>query len=247
MRVAAFMSGSGTNIRRVLELERQLIEEEGQSPFNVTLIFSDDPTSKAQKIAHEYGITCVVNDLQALCAAREKPITDMDVRREYDEQTAELLADRQIGVYVCGGYMRRITAPLLQQFLGINVHPADLAIRGAEGPRYTGDRAVARAIRAGENHLRSSTHVVEDRPDHGRLLMRSRQLPVTLPEGFDPNDKDLVRRVADEHQSRLKEVGDWAIFPATIMYVAQGYFSQDSGGKLYFQEKPIPSGFILED
>jgi folate-dependent phosphoribosylglycinamide formyltransferase PurN len=58
MRVAAFMSGAGTNIRKVISLERQLRNQESRSPFEVIFIFSDRSDGKCQgeRIAHENGV-----------------------------------------------------------------------------------------------------------------------------------------------------------------------------------------------
>ena len=39
MRVAAFMSGSGTNIMKLIELEKRLKAEEGAAPFQVLFVF----------------------------------------------------------------------------------------------------------------------------------------------------------------------------------------------------------------
>ena len=53
MRVGAFMSGSGTNILRLLERERSLQSMEGASPFQIAFIFSDraDGTCQGERIA----------------------------------------------------------------------------------------------------------------------------------------------------------------------------------------------------
>ena len=39
LRVAAFMSGSGTNIMRLLEYEKRLKAREGKAPFETIFIF----------------------------------------------------------------------------------------------------------------------------------------------------------------------------------------------------------------
>jgi phosphoribosylglycinamide formyltransferase-1 len=41
MKVAAFMSGSGSNIKMLLKREKELIQAKGHSPFHVVFIFSD--------------------------------------------------------------------------------------------------------------------------------------------------------------------------------------------------------------
>lgn len=59
-------------------------------------------------------------------------------------------------------------------------------------------------------------------------------------ELFKPLNKE------DKHQNRLKEIGDWVIFPRTLEFLADGRYSQDDQRKLYFDGKEIPQGVRLE-
>ncbi|MFX1294709.1 MAG: hypothetical protein ACFFD2_07625, partial [Promethearchaeota archaeon] len=57
MRVAGFMSGSGTNIRKILEKEHELKQKEGSSPYELVFLFSDVADSskcRIREIAEEY-------------------------------------------------------------------------------------------------------------------------------------------------------------------------------------------------
>ncbi|MBN1771758.1 MAG: hypothetical protein JXB32_10885, partial [Deltaproteobacteria bacterium] len=144
------------------------------------------------------------------------------------------------------GYMSVATAPLLEAFLGINVHPADLSLERDGRRRYTGDRAVRDAILAGERELRSTTHIVEPVVDGGRLLAISPPVPIERPAGFDAADRNAVRRLAAEHQERLKRDGDWVVFPRTVEWLAAGRIAADESGALHFDGWPIPHGLRLE-
>ena len=66
MRVAGFMSGSGTNLIKLIELQRGLEKERGQSPFEVTFIFSDrgDGKSRGEQIALDAGIPYFSYDIR---------------------------------------------------------------------------------------------------------------------------------------------------------------------------------------
>lgn len=77
------------------------------------------------------------------------------------------------------------------------------------------------------------------------------QFDYAIEIGFLPGVTDNVgntarEAVSDQHQNRLKEIGDWVIFPRTLEYLADGRYSQDEQCNLYFDDKPIPQGLSLE-
>jgi len=128
----------------------------------------------------------------------------------------------------------------------VNVHPADLSILSPDGKRkYVGDHAVLDAISTGETTLRSSTLWTDQGVDTGPLLMVSDPLKVELPEPFDAllKDRDKLLSLVQEHQERLKEVGDWKIFPRTIEMIAQGRFALDEMNVVYVDGHPVPEGY----
>ena len=141
--------------------------------------------------------------------------------------------------------MSVVTAPLINAFLGINVHPADLSIEQKGKRTFTGDHAVRDAIAAGEKTIASSTHLIEEVVDQGRLLMISSPLDVIVKDEWDLSTSADLKEAESFNQERLKESGDWVIFPKTIEYIARGRFGQDESGQLYFDEKPIPKGLRL--
>jgi folate-dependent phosphoribosylglycinamide formyltransferase PurN len=132
---------------------------------------------------------------------------------------------------------------LINAFLGINVHPADLSIKNSDGTRkYTGDHAVRDAILAGEEYIRSSTHIIEEKVDYGKILLISAPLPIILPPNFDASNPEHVKEAEKFNQNRLKERGDWIIFPRTIKDVANGRYSTDEHGKLYYDTTLLSDG-----
>ena len=245
LRVVGLMSGSGTNIRRILERQRAIEKSEGRSPFEMVVIFSNDVRSKAPEIGRDFAVPVLLNDMRAWYDRRNANWRDLELRAEYDRETIRMLKPFRPKLAAFGGYMAVATAPLLEAYIGINVHPADLSIEVGKRRKYTGDHAVLDAILAGEKTIASTTHIVEAKVDMGRLLMISAPLPVTLPPGADITDNELAKRIADEHQDRLKEKGDWVIFPKSIEDIARGKFAQDKNGLLYYDGKPIPKGIRL--
>jgi folate-dependent phosphoribosylglycinamide formyltransferase PurN len=251
MRVAAFMSGSGTNIVKLLEREKKLKAEEGASPFRVIFIFSDrsDGASQGEKIAYEIGIPYVSYDIRAFHSLRglkRSAVTPegMAARQEFDRVAAKLVKAFDIDVIALGGYMSYTTLDRC-----VNVHPADLSILTPDGRRkYVGDHAVLDAIASGERHLRSSTLWTDQGVDTGPLLMVSDSVEVDLPEPLESllKDKAKLSRVADKHQQRLKEMGDWKIFPATLEMIARGRFAFDEDRRLYVDGRSVPKGYREE-
>jgi folate-dependent phosphoribosylglycinamide formyltransferase PurN len=248
MRVAGFMSGSGTNIVRVIELEKSLNAQEGASPFEVVFIFSDrsDGSCRGERIALERGIPYVSYDIRRFHRIRglKRSVNVPEgfaARREFDRVAQKLVECFEIDVVALGGYMSYTT---LQRC--VNVHPADLSIRTSTGERkYVGDHAVEDAIVAGEKSLRSTTIWTDRGVDTGPILMVSAPLPVELPEPLEAlkQDKERLAQTAGLHQERLKEAGDWRIFPKTLEMIARGRFALDGEGRVYVDGRPVPHGY----
>jgi folate-dependent phosphoribosylglycinamide formyltransferase PurN len=248
MRVAAFMSGSGTNILKLLEREKALRSSDGESPFEVVFLFSDrsDGSCQGERIAYENGLPYFSYDIRSFHRLRglERKMDTpegLSARKAYDATAQRLIKAFDIDVIALGGYMSYLT-------LGrcVNVHPADLSILTPEGRRrFVGDHAVLDAIEAGESVLRSSTLWTDQGVDTGPLLMVSRPLKVEVPEPLRSLRKNRARlvRVAKEHQQRLKEVGDWKIFPRTIEMIARGRFAFDKQNLVYVDGRPVPGGY----
>jgi folate-dependent phosphoribosylglycinamide formyltransferase PurN len=245
LRIAGLMSGSGSNLRRILERERALAAERGASPFRVVAIFSDTWGSKATELGRDFDLPVVVRDIAAFYAARGKPRRDMVLRAEFDATTVETLRPFQARAAAYAGYMSVATAPLIGEFLGVNVHPADLSVEEHGRRKFVGDHAVRDAILAGRKELRSTTHIIEPIVDGGRLLVISPPVPVAVPPGAVLTDKAVAKRVAQQHQERLKEAGDWVVFPRTLEWIADGRIAQDERGVLHFDGKPIPHGIRM--
>jgi len=251
MRVAAFMSGSGTNIIKILERQKELDQQFASSPFKVIFIFSDrsDGISRGEKIAYENGIPYFSYDINRFYSSRGLKKTcltkeGMEARREFDSIADRLVKAFDIDLICLAGYMSYLT---LKKCL--NVHPGDLSIVTDKGKRkYVGDHAVEDAIACGESCLRSSTILIDSGIDTGPLLMVSRPLEVRLPMPLEDilKDKDTFKKIVEDHQARLKEIGDWKILPLTLEMIARGRFSLDEHNTVYFDGKPIPSGYRLE-
>ncbi|MBN2417783.1 MAG: formyl transferase [Deltaproteobacteria bacterium] len=248
MKVAAFMSGSGSNIRMLLKKEKELIQEKGKSPFHVVFIFSDRSDGKCQgeKIALENGLPYFSYDIRRFHSIRGISRTvsspdGLEARRQFDSFARNLVEAFGVNLIALGGYMSVTTLERC-----VNVHPADLSILTHDNKRkYTGDHAVKDAILNGEKDLRASTLWTDQGVDTGPLLMVSAPVEVILPEpvGSLKNNRELLNRVVHEHQEKLKEKGDWIIFPRTIEMIAEGRFAFDHKNRVYVDGAHVPEGY----
>ena len=254
MRVACFMSGSGTNTRKIIEKSARACE------YKVVLIFTDirddrltksgEKRCRAKDIAEEYNIAYECVDIRDFYLNRgHKTRRDLSIRPEFDRLVLEKVEPYDIDIIANAGYMSIMTEPILWRYSGkiLNVHPADLSIMEGKERKFVGIHVVEEAILAGEKELRATTHVVRKRVDYGEILVRSGSIPVHIPDRVSlkilKKDKELLKRIVSEHQDRLKERGDWIIYPLTIQMVAEGRFALDGKGNTYLDGKLAPKGF----
>lgn len=257
MRVACFMSGSGTNTRKIIEHSLKKGSE-----YKVVLIFSDVRDNRllrndekmclALDIAKEHSIAYDFVDIRDFYHSKgHKTRRDLSLRPEFDLMVLKKLKTHNIDIIANAGYMSIITEPLLEVYEGriLNVHPADLSILEEDKRKYVGMHAVRDAIFAGEKELRSSTHVVRKKVDYGEILVISKPVNIILPEGIDLDTlnrkKELKRQVVREHQNMLKEKGDWIIYPLTLRMIAEGRFGLDGAGGVYIDGVKALYGFRL--
>lgn len=256
MRVACFMSGSGTNAKKIIERSHQ-----HGSSFGVELIFTDvkDETldregkkaCRALDIARENGIAYECVDIMDFYRSRgHSSKKDLSLRPDFDRQVVAAIEKHRVDLIALAGYMSITTSPLLDRYDGriINVHPADLTITAGNERKYVGIHTVRDAILNGEKEIRATTHIVRERVDNGEILVLSKPVAVRLPPGATPDrlgeDKELLKAVVEEHQDRLKREGDWAIYPLTVQMIGEGRFSLENGA-VFLEGKPSPNGLRL--
>jgi phosphoribosylglycinamide formyltransferase-1 len=256
MRVACFMSGSGTNARRIIERSQMY----GAS-FKVELIFTDvkDETlgrdgvkaCRALDIAKEFGIEYKCVDIIDFYKSRgQTSKRDLSLRPDFDKLVVDAIEAHNIDLIALAGYMSITTIPLLDRYNGriVNVHPADLSVMVDGERKYVGVNTVRDTILSGEKVLRATTHIVREKVDHGEILVISKPVEVRLPTGVTlemlRDNRELLKTVVEEHQDRLKREGDWEIYPLTVQMIGEGRFALEND-LVYLDGETLPNGLRL--
>lgn len=237
MNVVGLISGSGTRLIDLLE-HQAMLDSAGGSPYKVVGVFSDSPRSKAKQIGERFNIPAIVRDLRNFCKQRDKKITDLNAREEFDRETVLRLAELKADVAVYAGYVWVATPPLVEGFIGVNGHPADLSVKTNEKRAYAGGDGIGAALSAGETKLFATTHLVIPEVDEGPLLVISKPVEVEQDPGMDA--KVRWRKYLKLVNRKLTE-----IFPLTIENLASGNFECDDAGLMYFKGRQIPDGLRM--
>ena len=203
LHVVGLMSGSGTNLLRILEHQKKLEEERGKAPYEIVAIFSDNKKSNAVAIGAEYDLPVIVRDIRRFYKVRGLKRMDMTNREMFDRETIRALAPFNAKVAVYAGYMSIASELLIKSFMGVNVHPGDLSQELEGKRRWVGDHAVRDAILAGQKTIASSTNIIEPEVD-GVLV-------VSVIPGSQAAEKrimpgDVIVKVAQESVSDPKDV-----------------------------------------
>ena len=177
MSIAVLASGEGTNLQVLLDAQR-----EERLPIAIAGVFGDRPAARALDRARRHGI-----EPRAI-EPREFPD-----RQSFDEALFALVDAVEPELVVCAGYMRLISAPVVERWVGrmINIHPSLL-------PKYQGLRTHARALAAGDREHGASVHYVTPELDGGPVLsrvlieVRERDTPESLAHRLLPHEHRLL-------------------------------------------------------
>ena len=183
-RAAILMSGAGSNATAILS------NPELRELYDIGVVATDNPNSNAGLLAAKFGITLL-----------ERPavrFANHEERSDYFKSLAEDLTTSGVNAVFYAGFMKITSSYFCAKFPGINVHPADLRINGADGlPKYRGMYALP-MMRADLGFVRSTVHVVDALVDSGTALAVSK--PVTpRPEQSDEEVHQMLK--PEEHKA----------------------------------------------
>ncbi len=270
MRIVCLMSGIGTGTEKVIEHQYKTYRETrpDRLPYEVVAIFADNRKVNAWQIAKKFGVAYEREDIDDFykCIGHADK-RDLSRRPDYFARVVKKLEQYKPDLYVLDGFMNVVTEPLLSMYRGVNVHPADLSVMESGKRKYTGSNAVLDQILAGEQILRSSTHIVRAGVDQGEILVVSQGVAVDIERAAEelevegamsvshntlaldylrkPQHRETAKKIAARHQDWLKEVGDWVILPQTVDAISRGRVILENGVAL-FGCTPAPNGYRLD-
>lgn len=247
---AVFLSGAGTNAEVLL----RDIQNDPHAPWRASVLVTDRPeTSRARELAAKFQLPLVEHDIVTFYrAAGEAKVSirtgnGMRLREEWTDGLRAKLAAYPIDFGIHAGFITlcNITA----DYPCLNVHPGDLTVM-EDGKRVFAGLHLGPteyAILAGYSGIRSSVIVAQQvslgatEMDEGPILGISGSMPLdlcgyTLEElqaakerraGKTPAEyaNDILRIVASRNVDRLKEYGDWEVFPRVVRDYAAGAFT----------------------
>lgn len=181
LRVAVLISGSGSNLRALLEAQPSY-----DHSFQIVGVLSDlDASGLAH--AREYGVPTTI-----------VPPRDYADRGSWGDALVQAIEAYQPDLVVGAGFMRIIppnaVAALFPRL--INTHPSLL-------PNFPGAHAVRDALAAGASETGVTVHVIDEGVDTGPII-EQRSLPIADGE----SEADLHERIKVIERSLLASVVD---------------------------------------
>ena len=249
-----FMSGSGTNAVKLLE------SPDCGKLWKCSAIVTDRVKGcRAKEIADRFNVPYILHDIfqfykdhgsESISVATER---GMELRNLWTDELRKKIADIPHDFGLLAGFVP--LSNIVGDFPCLNVHPGDLTIE-KDGVRLLAglhSGPVETAILEKHPALKSSVIIAtpyipgEKNVDAGFILGVSDPVAVELPEGVTLEQlheckknrvkgrDDLLGKIADEHIDRLKEGGDWKLFPAVTAAFTQGRYAYSEDNTLLWR------------
>lgn len=183
--LGVLVSGSGTNLQAVLDAI-----EAGTLVAKVGVVVSNVATAKALDRAKAARVPAIVVDHKAFSS-----------RAAFDAAVVEVLQAHRIDCVVLAGFMRIVTATILEAFPNrvVNVHPALL-------PAFPGVRAQRQALDYGVTVSGCTVHFVDAGTDTGPIIAQS-----SVPVLDDDDEASLTARILTKEHELLPRVLQWLV------------------------------------
>ena len=186
LRLAVLASGNGSNLAAIAAAI-----ESGDLNATIQVVIYNNPAAKVAERAAQRQLPAVLLDHRTFAS-----------REALDEAIVKTVKDAGADWVIMAGWMRRVTAVLIQAFPQriLNIHPSLL-------PSFPGLRAVDQALAAGVKITGCTVHYVELEIDSGPIIAQA-AVPV------------LADDTAASLQARIQQQ-EHRIYPAAIAIAAQ--------------------------
>lgn len=181
MKVAIFISGTGTNMATLID---HFAIGNIPSVKEISFVLSNRKKAEGLLKAEKKGLKTIV-----LNADKN------DTRESYDLRLLDIVSNNNIDIVVLAGFMRILSPVFIDGFKGdiINIHPSLL-------PAFKGVDAQKQAFDAGVKISGCTVHFVDKSLDGGPIIL---QTPVKRKNEYSEKDlKDAI--LAEEHNTFYK-------------------------------------------
>lgn len=185
--LGVLLSGDGTNLQAIIDAI-----ERGALPARIRLVVSNRPDA--------YGLVRARNHKLPTAVV---PHADFPSREAFDRRMVELLKQHGVELVVLAGFMRLLSSVFVRAFPQriLNIHPALL-------PAFPGLHAQRRAIEHGVRISGATVHLVDEKMDHGPIIMQA-----AVPVYADDTEARLRARILDQEHR---------IYPVAIKLFVEG-------------------------
>lgn len=192
-RIAALVSGGGTNLQALIDARRSGIIKSGE----IALVISSKPDAYALTRAKE-------NNIPSATVSKK----DCKTQAEFEEKIIKYLTDYEIDFIVLAGFLSILSEDFIKKYENriINVHPS--LIPSFCGKGYYGLRVHEEALRYGVKVTGATVHYVNEIPDGGEIIL---QKAVKIAKSDTPSTL----------QQKVMRQAEWIILPRATEMVAK--------------------------
>ena len=213
LRVAVLASGRGSNLQAIIDaVESRVLQAE------IVAVISNRKEAVALERARKHNVPDLFVDPNPFAG---RP----DSREAYDRALLALLEQRHVELVLLAGYMRIVTAVLVNAYSNrmMNIHPSLL-------PSFPGLDVQKKAIEWGCKLAGCTVHFVTEGVDEGPIIL---QAAVPILDSDTP--EKLAARILDQEHK---------IFPRAVQLFAEGRLKVDGRRVLIADGKPLGQAII---
>ena len=162
IKVAVFISGTGSNLKSLIKFSR-----EKRSPISISLIVSNNKDAIGLKYGRIFKI--------------KQKFFDFKIKKVAERKILNSLRENEINLICLAGFMKILSKSFIKKFRGkiLNIHPSLL-------PKFKGLNTHERVIDNNEKYSGCTVHYVNSKLDSGKIIyqkkvkVRKNDTPISL-------------------------------------------------------------------